>query len=59
MAEIKAGDIVQLKSDGPKMTVSKIWQGTDNIPMARCDWFSGTAQVYGSFPLTSLKLAQD
>jgi uncharacterized protein YodC (DUF2158 family) len=55
MAEqFKAGDVVQLKSGGPKMTVSKLreWQGQTE---ADCDWFEGTKMQSGSFPLASLK----
>ena len=57
--EIKAGDIVQLKSGGPKMTVSKIGNtlgGT--VPHAWCDWFESSKKVDSYFPLTSLKRAE-
>jgi uncharacterized protein YodC (DUF2158 family) len=56
--QIKSGDIVQLKSGGPHMTVSKLheWQGRTE---ANCDWFEGTKPMSGSFPLTSLKVVTE
>lgn len=56
--QLKAGDVVQLKSGGPHMTVSKLreWQGRTE---ANCDWFEGTTAKYGSFPLTSLKIVTE
>jgi uncharacterized protein YodC (DUF2158 family) len=52
--QFKAGDVVQLKSGGPHMTIDKLhpWQG---VTEANCDWFEGTKQCHGSFPLTSLR----
>jgi uncharacterized protein YodC (DUF2158 family) len=58
--EIKAGDIVVLKSGGPKMTVSQVGERQfDPRQHAWCDWF---IQEHGNwtkrddvFPLTSLK----
>jgi uncharacterized protein YodC (DUF2158 family) len=52
--EFNAGDVVQLKSGGPKMTVSTVGQFSGEIK-ARCDWFEGTTPKYAMFPLTSLK----
>lgn len=58
MEQIKAGDVVQLKSGGPRMTVSSVhvWQGRQE---ANCDWFEGMKQCSGSFPLTSLKIVAE
>lgn len=38
---MKAGDVVQLKSGGPKMTVSKVaeFHGAPGRQMALCTWF--------------------
>jgi uncharacterized protein YodC (DUF2158 family) len=36
---IKAGDVVQLKSGGPKMTVEKIYQTPSRKTMVHCKWF--------------------
>lgn len=56
--QFKAGDVVQLKSGGPKMTVSYVreWQGQME---ANCDWFEGTTNHSGSFPVTSLKFPDE
>jgi len=56
--QIRAGVVVQLKSGGPHMTVSRIreWNGRTE---ANCDWFEGTKAQYGSFPLTSLKIVTE
>lgn len=55
MNGIKEGDVVQLKSGGPNMTVSKIHQNTKGAAVATCDWFEGKKPMYGTFPVTSLK----
>jgi uncharacterized protein YodC (DUF2158 family) len=51
--EIKAGDVVQLKSGGPKMTVEKVelW---NEVMTAWCEWFTDNKNQGGRFPLTSL-----
>jgi uncharacterized protein YodC (DUF2158 family) len=50
MANIKPGDVVQLKSGGPLMTVEKIVGDS-----AKCDWFDEKhKQCGGIFPLHSL-----
>jgi uncharacterized protein YodC (DUF2158 family) len=54
MADIKAGDVVELKSGGPKMTVEKV--GPHNgVERAFCEWFDGNENKIGGFPVTSLK----
>jgi uncharacterized protein YodC (DUF2158 family) len=45
-----AGDVVFLKSGGPKMTVTGI-EGN----YAYCEWFDGLKPVRDKFYLTSLK----
>jgi uncharacterized protein YodC (DUF2158 family) len=52
--DYKVGDIVRLKSGGPKMTINKLedWQGTQQ---ANCEWFDGTKPMQNMFPLTSLE----
>jgi uncharacterized protein YodC (DUF2158 family) len=47
----KAGDVVQLKSGGPLMSVSEI---DGNI--VHCRWFVGTEEKNSSFPSEILKL---
>ena len=53
---LKEGDVVQLKSGGPKMTVqaigSKIY-GSDSV---LCVWFDHNAKCGESFPLQALIL---
>lgn len=53
--DIKVGDVVMLKSGGPKMTVSAVGKGVGDEPRAWCDWFEGTKPQSSSFPATSLK----
>jgi uncharacterized protein YodC (DUF2158 family) len=57
MNEIKVGDVVQLKSGGPKMTVSQTGNTAfgDTVVHAWCDWFEGNKKMDGVFPLTSLR----
>ncbi len=54
--EFKAGDVVQLKSGGPKMTITSVgeYYGT---PMIYCMWFDGPKEQSGKFPPDTLKLA--
>lgn len=59
MADIKAGDVVQLKSGGPKMTVSQIGdfvmsKGIENG--AKCTWFDKTTLKEDVFHMEALKL---
>ena len=50
---IKPGDVVQLKSGGPAMTVSKV--GTlRGTPSAWCNWFEGVKIHSKAFSLASL-----
>lgn len=49
MAELKIGDVVQLKSGGPKMTIANEEQGE-----FICLWFSGDERMSGKFPRESL-----
>lgn len=47
------GDIVQLKSGGPDMTVKERVSTVDNT--YRCQWFAGKKLESGVFPEDSLK----
>jgi uncharacterized protein YodC (DUF2158 family) len=58
MSQINQGDVVQLKSGGPKMTVSEVKQWNGSIRVW-CDWFEGTKPMRDSFLQTSLELAED
>ena len=54
--EIKAGDVVQLKSVGPGMTASKI-DTLNGVLTAWCVWFEGSTNKSATFPVASLKRA--
>lgn len=56
MDEIKPGDVVQLKSGGPYMTVGVI-ESDDHL---WCEWFEGDKHHSRSFKISSLiKVEQD
>ena len=50
---IKPGDVVQLKSGGPKMTVARL-ETTDVGVSAVCGWFDGKSNKVASFPIVML-----
>lgn len=50
----KIGDIVQLKSGGPPMTIEEFLH-----PEVRCQWFAGKKLASGIFPPTSLVRVQE
>lgn len=50
MAQFKVGDVVQLKSGGPRMTVSEV--DSDGVT---CSWFAGTDNKIGHFPADALE----
>ena len=52
--EIKTGDVVRLKSGGPKMTV----QG-DTYGMLLCSWFVNDQEKRASFTPESLEIVED
>ena len=54
--DIKAGDVVQLKSGGEQMTVSRIENNSDGTQSAFCGWFIGKKIQQRSFPLVMLDL---
>lgn len=51
--KFNAGDLVQLKSGGPKMTVEKWLPHNDAY---KCTWFSGAKHNAESFAEDSLQL---
>jgi uncharacterized protein YodC (DUF2158 family) len=54
-AAFSVGDIVQLKSGGPEMTIQTV---PDNAYGSyKCQWFAGKKLESGHFPLDSLKSA--
>lgn len=59
---IKAGDVVQLKSGGPKMTASWVSDEYGTLT-AGCDWFTQDKAPWkkenGRFPVSSLRKLND
>lgn len=54
MGEFKTGDVVQLKSGGPKMTVNDPFTHSEIV---LCQWFSGSKLESGIFdPETLVKI---
>lgn len=49
----KVGEVVQLRSGGPEMTVSdtSVYSEPDHV---RCQWFGGRKLETGKFPTASL-----
>ena len=57
MAQFKKGEIVQLKSGGPKMTVRD--ECTTREGVVICQWFAGAKLEQGAFPTDSLQTPAD
>ncbi|MCX4170686.1 MULTISPECIES: YodC family protein [Paraburkholderia] len=55
--KFKIGDIVQLKSGGPEMTVNDIPREYSDYYI--CQWFAGKKLESGNFNAASLKLVSD
>ena len=54
MTKLMEGDVVQLKSGGPKMTVDGVSQ-----LQAKCSWFNGALRMSDLFELHSLRSLED
>ena len=54
--EFKVGDLVQLRSGGPIMTITSI---EDDNKIVCTTWFDGTKKETESFPLDSILPVQD
>jgi uncharacterized protein YodC (DUF2158 family) len=53
----KVGDVVQLKSGGPRMTVTNYGPSAMGGEMlVWCDWFDGTKKLDSSFAVGAVKL---
>ena len=60
-SEFKSGDVVVLRSGGPKMTVTQVAApgfGND-APLAYCTWFAGKKNEHGNFRLETIVHARD
>jgi uncharacterized protein YodC (DUF2158 family) len=56
--DFQPGDVVQLKSGGPKMTIDHTYTNAYNIRGAWCTWFDGDNPKGKWYPLTSLTKVQ-
>jgi uncharacterized protein YodC (DUF2158 family) len=60
MTDFKPGDVVRIKSGGPKMTVAQIGQrastGDDSV---WCVWFEGAKKCGDVFPPDALMIEQE
>lgn len=53
---IRSGDIVQLRSGGPKMTAGRKWDWNTRVV---CYWFKGNEEYAESFPVAALRKVDD
>jgi uncharacterized protein YodC (DUF2158 family) len=51
--EIRPGDVVQLKSGGPNMSVARI-EHQGGVLTARCKWLDGNKKQTREFPVALL-----
>jgi len=58
MAKFKVGDIVQLKSGGPKMTCTNP-DPSYHVGEVECKWFAGGKQQSGYFPKDALMFPKE
>jgi uncharacterized protein YodC (DUF2158 family) len=60
-SDFNIGDIVQLKSGGPKMTVVDLLPsvGIGSLEGATCTWFDRNKRQAGNFPLDALKAVSE
>jgi len=52
------GDVVQLRSGGPKMTVDGLCDQAGQV-QAKCSWFNGAIRMSDLFELHSLRNLED
>jgi uncharacterized protein YodC (DUF2158 family) len=58
MTDFREGDVVQLKSGGPKMTVDALPDRAGRL-QAMCSWFNGAIRMSDLFELHSLRSLED
>ena len=58
MTSFSEGDVVQLKSGGPKMTVDAVRDQTGQL-RAMCTWFNGAIRMSDQFELHSLRSLEE
>jgi uncharacterized protein YodC (DUF2158 family) len=54
----KEGDVVKLKSGGPKMTVTSVGDQL-GTPSVWCSWFTAGKNNAGVFPLGAVEIVSD
>jgi len=55
-AKFSPGDIVQLKSGGPAMTISKVTENDFSSRLGyQCEWFKGASKEHAYFEEETLK----
>lgn len=63
MSDFKKGTVVELKSGGPKMTVTGYrWlpgKGEYDKETVNCKWFSDSEVKEDQFPVDTLKIVED
>lgn len=55
MAEIAKGDVVQLKSGGPRMTATQVGEDMFGHMTVWCSWFDKTDAKSATFPIESVR----
>ena len=55
----RVGDVVQLKSGGPRMTVTSVDNDAAGVPTVWCTWFEGSNEKRGSWPAYAVQAAPD
>jgi uncharacterized protein YodC (DUF2158 family) len=56
----KVGDVVQLKSGGARMTVSKLFKSPEGREMVQCTWFDKKPREHrAAFVKDSLEAAEE
>ena len=57
MAQFEKGDVVQLTSGGPKMTVQNVGRDGAGHMCVWCAWFDGSNKKAGRFPVETVQEA--
>jgi len=55
----KVGDVVQLKSGGARMTVSRLFRSPEGREMVQCTWFDKPKEHRAAFVIESLEAAEE
>jgi uncharacterized protein YodC (DUF2158 family) len=57
--DFEIGDVVRLRSGGPKMTVTEVGETLSGQMSVWCTWFVGTRQETGTFPVGGVELFRE